>query len=61
MSIVIAALLLSFLSYADAHKYEPEYEWVSSSSMQPLALLMLGAFVAGLLLTVSGLMQKPRE
>ena len=61
VSIVVSVLLFFFLSYADSRKYEPEYEWVSSSTMQPLALVGVGAFVLGLVLAISGLLQKPAE
>jgi succinate dehydrogenase hydrophobic anchor subunit len=57
--IVASAVLFFFLAYADAHKYEDGFDWVSSRTMQPLSLAMLGAFVAGLVLAVAGLLQRP--
>ena len=59
ISIVISVVMAMALSYADEHKYEPGFEWVSSGSMQPLALLMFGAFVGGLVMLVVGLRRKP--
>ena len=59
ISIVISVVMALALSYADEHKYEPGFEWVGSSSMQPLAMLMFGAFVGGLVLLVVGLRRKP--
>ena len=61
LSVAVSALLFLFLSYADTHKYEDGFDWVSSGTMQPLALVMVAAFVLGMALTVVGLLQKPLE
>lgn len=61
VSIIVSILLYFFLAYADAHKYDNEFDWVSSGTMQPLSLVMLGAFVVGLALAVAALLQRPSQ
>jgi uncharacterized integral membrane protein len=61
ISIAIAALLLLSLSYAAAHRYEERFEWLSSRTTQPLAFVILAAFVTGMVLAVAGLRQKPMK
>ena len=56
--LVISVLLMMFLSYADTHKYEPRFDWVSSSTMQPLAFVAFSAFAGGIVLAVAGVARK---
>jgi len=61
ISIVISIALVFFLAYLDARKYDAGFDWVGSSSLQPLAMLTVGVFVLGLGLLVAGLLRKPEE
>jgi succinate dehydrogenase hydrophobic anchor subunit len=58
---MMGAALLTFLSYADEHKYEPAFDWVSGASMQTLAFMMLIIFVFALLFAIAGVREKPNE
>jgi succinate dehydrogenase hydrophobic anchor subunit len=59
--IVLSAGFFVFLGYADEHKYDPGFDWVSGSTMQMGAVVMLGFFVFGLLCAIAGLREKPAD
>ncbi len=56
--IVFSIALFQFLAYADAHKFDQGFDWLSSGLMRPAAIVMSTVFLLGLALAAVSLLQR---